>query len=305
VKGYRAAVIGAGPAGLAAALTLARSMQPTVVFDDGGPPRNAASPGVGSLLGRDKILPADLKRAGVEEIERYGHVEFVRRNVMRIEALPSGDIAITDDSGEVTEAATALLACGMVDELPPFDGIERFWGKSVINCPFCHGIELANRTWSVFVNRKEMLDVAEIYRMWTDDLTLIVDHGIKVKSKRENELAGKGIVLEFRRIRRLTGNGDELALIEFDDGTAMDYDALVVWPPQRHTDLVADLSLSLNDDGGVAVDDGYRTGVPGLYAAGDLLYAGHQNVNTALHMGNMAAAAMVLDLAKRGFVRAS
>jgi thioredoxin reductase len=301
---YRAAVVGAGPAGLAAALTLARSMQPTLVVDPGSPARNAASPGVGGLLGRDLVEPAELKRSGVEEIGRYGLVAFLRQSVALIESRPSGRFTLTTGEGTIAEAATVLLACGMIDELPPFEGIERFWGRSVINCPFCHGIELADRTWSVFVNRREILDVAEIYRMWTDDLTLLLDDGIEVEPEREAELGAKGIRLERRAVRRLFGEGARLAQIELEDGTALDCDALVVWPRQRHTDLVARLGLSRSHDGGVVVDEGYRTEVAGLYAAGDLLYAGHQNVNTALHMGNLAATSMVLDLAKRGFVRA-
>jgi thioredoxin reductase len=301
---YRAAVVGAGPAGLAAALTLARSLQPTVVFDGDDPARNAVSPGIGGLLGRDLVEPAALKRAGMEEIERYGAVRFIDRNVADIKTRPSGGFTLTDDGGTSVDVDSVLLACGMIDELPAFEGLDRFWGDSVINCPFCHGIEQRDRPWGVFVNRPEMVDVAEIYRMWTDDLTLILDDGIVVEPEREADLAAKGIRLEVRTIRRLAGEGSRLSAIEFDDDTAMDYEALVVWPPQRHTDLVAGLGLALKDDGGLAVDEGFRTDVEGLYAAGDLLYAGHQNANTALHMGNLAAAAMVLDLAKRGFMRA-
>ena len=302
---YRAAIVGAGPAGLAAALTLARAQQPTVVFDADDPPRNAASPGIGGLLGRDLVEPATLKRSGIEEIERYGSVRFIHRNVADIETRPSGGFTLTADDGTTTEADSVLLACGMIDVLPPFEGLDRLWGESVINCPFCHGIELSDRPWGVFVNRREMLEVAEIYRMWTNDLTLILDNDIVVEPEREAVLAASGTRLEYRTIRRLTGEGAALASIEFDDGTAMDYEALVIWPRQRHTDLLARLGLALNDDGGIVVDEAYRTELAGLYAAGDLLYAGHQNVNTALHMGNLAAASMVLDLAMRGFVRAT
>jgi 2-polyprenyl-6-methoxyphenol hydroxylase-like FAD-dependent oxidoreductase len=65
--------------------------------------------------------------------------------------------------------------------------------------------------------------------------------------------------------------------------------------------LAAALTLAL------AADRGVRFAAPAAPCrlAGDLLYAGHQNVNTALHMGNLAATAMVLDLAKRGFARAT
>jgi thioredoxin reductase len=119
---YRAAVVGAGPAGLAAALTLARSLQPTVVFDGDDPARNAVSPGIGGLLGRDLVEPAALKRAGMEEIERYGAVRFISRNVADIETRPSGGFTLTDDGGTSVDVDSVLLAWGMIDELPPFAG---------------------------------------------------------------------------------------------------------------------------------------------------------------------------------------
>ncbi|WP_298820626.1 FAD-dependent oxidoreductase [uncultured Roseibium sp.] len=54
--------------------------------------------------------------------------------------------------------------------------------------------------------------------------------------------------------------------------------------------------VGITPDGYAGVDEGYRTSVAGIYAAGDMIYAGHQNTPTALHMGNMAAAAIVMDL---------
>ena len=54
----------------------------------------------------------------------------------------------------------------------------------------------------------------------------------------------------------------------------------------------------MTDDGYVVVDEAFHTSLPNVYAAGDLLYAGHQNTNTALHMGNMAAVSMVFDLCR-------
>jgi len=300
----RAAVVGGGPAGLAAALTLARALQPTVVFEAPGPARNAASPAIGSLLGRDLVTPSTLRQTGRAEIERYGRVQFVDQDVQRIDYDAAGKFTVVAADGTMVEAPAVLLACGMVDVMPPFEGLDRFWGESVINCPFCHGIELGTGPWGVFVNRQVMLDVAEIYRMWTDDLTLFLDNGITVSDDRAADLAGKNIRIEDRSILRLDGEGRNLVSITLSGGTRVPCRALVVWPPQRQPDLVASLGLALNEDGGVAVDDGYRTAIEGLYATGDLLYAGHQNVNTALHMGNMAAASMVLDLAMRGWMRA-
>ena len=150
------------------------------------------------------------------------------------------------------------------------------------------------------MNRQEMVDIVEIYRTWTDDLILFLEPGIDLNAEREAELFEKGFGIERRSVQRLHGDGNDLQHIELDDGATIGRDALVLWPPQQQTDLVSSLGLNLDENNCVVVDDGYRTSLDGLYAAGDLLYAGHQNVNTALHMGNLAAATIVLDLSMTG-----
>ena len=64
MRSFRTAIVGGGPAGLAAALTLSRSLQPSILFDADSAPRNAASPAIGSLLNHDRISPEVLRQAG-------------------------------------------------------------------------------------------------------------------------------------------------------------------------------------------------------------------------------------------------
>lgn len=294
---YDAAIVGAGPAGLSAALTLVRSLRSVVVFDAPTPPRNAASPGIGGLLGREMTTPAALKTTAMAEIDGYGGARFVSQTVTALERDAHDDFIISAEDGTATRAARVLLACGMVDRFPSIAGLEDYWGTSVIYCPFCHGHELRGGRWGVFVNRAVMAEVAEIYLTWTDDLMLFLEPDITLDADREAALATNGIVVERRRVVGLQGDGSVLQAVELDDGTRADRSALVLWPMQEQTALVAALGPELDGDGYVAVDDGYRTSIDRLYAAGDLLYAGHQNVNTAIHMGALAAAAMVLDRA--------
>lgn len=292
------AIVGAGPAGLAAALTLSRALQDTIVFDATGAPRNAASRAVGSLLGRDAIPPDELRRIAFGEIERYGFVQLRRQDVDRIEGSASRGFTIVPPHGAPVTAERVLLACGVVDRLPEIEGLSRFWGSTVINCPFCDGFEVRGRPWGVYVNRPEMLDVAEIYRTWTDDVMLFLGAGISIDGGREADLLSKGFRVERRPVRRLLGDESQLAAVELDGGERIERAALILWPLQSQTDLVRALGVALDDAGCVIVDDGFRTDIDGLYAAGDLVYFGHQNVNTAIHMGNLAAAAIVLDLSK-------
>ena len=144
---YRAAIVGAGPAGLAAALTLARSMQATIVFDSTTPARNATSPGVGSLVGREKIFPADLKSTALEEIERYGHVRFVDQTVEQIETVEDDGFELTAEDGTKATATQVLLTCGMVDMLPAWKAFRLVGAPvsstarsaTVTNCVAGHG----------------------------------------------------------------------------------------------------------------------------------------------------------------------
>ncbi len=295
---HRAAVIGAGPAGLAAALTLSRALQDTIVFDAPDAYRNRDSPGVGAVLGRDGVLPQDLRGLGQQEIEGYGYARFVAEKVDGLEGDRQRGFTLVTAEGARAKASVVLLACGMVDIFPDLPGLSSFWGSSIINCPFCHGYELRQKPWGIFVHRPEMLEAAEIYRTWTDDLIFFLEPGMEPSLEREGELTAKGFGLERRRIRRFLGNAEGLSAVEVDDGTTVDRAAMVVWPHQKQCDLIANAGLALDDSGSVVVDEGYRTGVEGLYAAGDLLYQGHQNINTAIHMGNLAAATMVFDLAK-------
>lgn len=297
MSNFQVAIIGAGPAGLSAALTLSRSLQSTVVFDSPTAPRNAASPAIAGCLGRDLEAPAAFKQTALQEIDRYGFAELRQEEIMRLVVTGSGAFALTGSDGSTLQVTQLLLACGMLDRLPDFAGLSDFWGQSVINCPFCHGYELAKRPWGVFVNRPAMLEVAEIYQTWSDDLMLFLDSDMEVTPQRRAALEAKGIAIEERPIARLLGKGSSLQAIELADGVQVEREALVVWPFQSQTQLVTSLDLALDDDGCLQVDAGFRTTISGLYAAGDLIYAGHQNVNTAIHMGAMAAATMVLDRA--------
>ena len=296
--GCTVAVVGAGPAGLAAALTLSRALQDTIVFDATGAPRNAASRFVGSLLGRDAIPPDELRRIAFGEIERYGFVQLRRQDVDRIEGSASQGFTILSAQGAPVTAERVLLACGVGDRFPKIDGLSRFWGATVINCPFCDGFEVRGRPWGVYVNRPEMLDVAEIYRTWTDDVILFLGAEMSIDDGREADLISKGFRVERRAIQRLLGDGSQLSAVEMVDGERIERAVLILWPLQSQTDLVRSLGIAFDDDGCVVVDSGFRTDIDGLYAAGDLVYSGHQNVNTAIHMGNMAAASIVLDISK-------
>lgn len=295
---YQVAIAGGGPAGLAAALTLSRSMVRTVILDDPGPARNAASPHIAALPGHDLTKPAEFRRSVASELAGYGYVESHSAAIASISRSDDNGFHLATADGMQLFAQRLLLTTGMVDILPDIAGLETYWGRSVINCPFCQGFELRGRAWGILANRAGMLEAAEIYRNWTDDLVLFVPPEVELTPERIAEIEAAGIGILRRSVAAIEGDGEEIHKLALDDASAVERDVLLVWPFQRQSRIVESLAPTMTDDGYVVVDEGFHTSVPNVYAAGDLLYAGHQNTNTALHMGNMAAVSMVFDLCR-------
>src|SRR5215472_4565476 len=110
---FVAVVVGAGPAGLNAALMLGRARRRVALFDD-GEPRNAASHAMHGFLSRDGLDPAELRRIGHEQLARYDSVHLIPGRVDEAQATESGfRVETTLDRG--IEARKVLLAVGVQD----------------------------------------------------------------------------------------------------------------------------------------------------------------------------------------------
>src|SRR4051794_12040361 len=107
-------IVGAGPAGLNAALVLGRARRRVLVLDS-GEPRNCATHEMHGVLGHDGLDPAELRARGREELARYG-VEVVTAVVQDAEVL--GGAVRVMCGGRAESTRTVLLATGMLDEVP-------------------------------------------------------------------------------------------------------------------------------------------------------------------------------------------
>ncbi|MCV0426167.1 MAG: NAD(P)/FAD-dependent oxidoreductase [Roseibium sp.] len=289
------AIVGSGPAGLAAALTLSRSMIDTVILNGDRPARNASSPFVAALPGMDRRPPADIRADVRRDILSYPSTRFVDENVVDIRIGQQGfDLVL--ENGSSLNAEILLLATGMQDILPQVAGLEEVWGTSVINCPFCHGYEWKDRKWGIYAHRPEVIDAAEIYRNWTSDLVYFLDPDLALTEDRHRDLAAMGIAIERMLPNAVLSENGTLARAKLPDGRSVPLDCMLIYPYQKQADLLSGINVTMSENGYVEVDEGFRTNLPNIYAAGDLTYGGHQNTPTAFHMGNMAAATIVMDL---------
>lgn len=298
VADLEVAVIGGGPAGLSAALTLARAGRRVLVLD-AGKPRNAASPGVQGFLSRDGLLPTLLRREAREQIEAYGTVRFADDRVVDI-ARHGDRFRLLGAAGERHQAHLAILAVGMVDRYPDIEGFEALWGSRIIHCAFCHGWENRGRRWGLLAGSLQEVAQAQRFLLWSDELCVFLPPGLAVPQHVRAGLASRNISLESRRVVRVVAADEsDLAGVELEDGDFVACGTLVYQPQQHQSSLVAHLGLRLDSDQRIAVSCDGETSLPGLYAAGDITPGG-QNVSLAAAEGNQLGMAVAHQLAAMG-----
>jgi thioredoxin reductase len=299
---YDVVIIGGGPAGLAAALNLGRARK-RVLLCEAGTPRNAAATHVYGFLTRDGTPPAEMRAIARAQLQRYPNVEV---RDARVEAITGdkGAFKVRTEAGSV-EARRILLASGLIDEPPDLDGMRALWGRSVFQCPYCHGWEAQDRRFGYLASRVEMAEFPLLLRGWTHDVTLFTNAGFALNDDLRARLAQGGVRIEERKVARLVAGGDGLlARIDVDEGS-LPLDVLFVHPHQKQTPLVQSLDLALDDAGFVKVNEQLESSRPGIYAAGD---AATQRQSAVLAAGaGMLAAAMMnmgltLDLAAAGLL---
>ncbi|NUR04140.1 MAG: NAD(P)/FAD-dependent oxidoreductase [Streptomyces sp.] len=294
---YDAAIIGAGPAGLNAALTLGRARRTAIVCDSGSP-RNATVEHAHGFLSRDGVPPSELRAIGREEVSRYG-VEFRDLGVTAAERTDEG-FTLTLTDGSTVTSRRVVLATGLVDELPEVDGLAAMWGRSAFNCPYCNGWELSDRPIAVLGGDAEAVVLALHMRRWSQDLVVCTDGPAKFDDTQRGQLAAAGVTIREDAIRRFDGVDGSLRAVEFSTGEELEREAVFLRTrTSQRSDIGKQLGCNHFDDGAVEVNDFQQTTVPGVFAVGDtarrasLPFAAAQLVIAA---ASGALAAVVIDL---------
>ena len=295
-------VIGGGPAGLTAAIYLARFHLSVAVVDAGHSrasliplTRNHAGFPDG-ISGNDLLVrmrdQARLYRADL----RNGRVESIVRN---------DDSFVATMEGAAIAARSVLLATGVVNRRPAM--LDDAAHQQALNdgrlryCPICDGYEVTDRRIAVFGTGDRGCDEALFLRSYTADITLAApegghdltnvhygrlrDAGVKVVgSCRTIALAGDMIILQV--------NGERLSFDSLYPALGSDV----------CSELAEPLGAAMSEAGCLKVDTHQRTNIPGLYAAGDVVL-GLDQISHAMGGGGVAATTIRNDLAEKAPLR--
>lgn len=272
---WEVAVVGGGPAGLAAAQWLARYRR-RVLLIDGNDPRNAVTWAVHGYLGVPDPSPAELRRIGRAQAADAG-ARLEAGEVARIEGeIDAFRLHLSD--GRAVSARRVLLATGLRDITPEVPGFDAFYGRSIWHCPDCDGPSVTGRKVGVIGWGKGIARFCMWLLTWTDDLVVLThSHPHGMDDAAWAALGRFGIRLRGEAIVAL--EGDErtgaVARVRFHDGTAEDVDGLffhIACGPG--SPLPAELGCALaegnEDEGILAISSEHETSVPGVFAAGDI-----------------------------------
>jgi thioredoxin reductase len=259
-------IVGAGPAGLNAALVLGRARRRVLILDAGAP-RNYATHEMHGVLGHDGLDPAELRARGRAELARYG-VQVVTHEVQDAEVL-DGAIRVTcADRAELTR--TVLLATGMLDELPDVPGFADVWGTSAHTCPYCDGFEHRDERVAVLAAGDRGEHLAVLLRQWSDDVVLLSDGPHNLAAAQLARVQASGVPVIETPVVGLDSDSGGLRRVRLGDGQTLDRDALFFYIGWRLRNEVArTLGCELRDDGSIAVDSNQGTTIDRVYAAGN------------------------------------
>jgi thioredoxin reductase len=265
---YDCIIVGAGPAGLSAALMLGRCRRRVLVCE-AGEPRNARSKGLRNYLTRDGTAPLEFLRLARKEVEEYPTIEFLPAEVKDARRTSDGFTVVLADRTELS-TDKLLLATGVVDDLPDIDGLRPLYGTSVHHCPYCDGWEWRDQPIAIFGRGEEGSALALALTVWSDDLVLCTDGPNGLTRTQREQLEGVGIEVREDEVVRLEGQRGWLSRIIFAEGQPLPRRALFLSSAQhQRSDLALRLGCRFTENGAVNTGSCEATDVPGLYVAGD------------------------------------
>jgi len=288
---YDVAIVGGGPAGLSAALWLARYLHRVVVVD-AGDPRNWETRGINGIIGSQGIRSPELRRQARDDAMRFG-AEFIDDMVSEVQNLNSERFNLTLANNGKIAARRLLLAIGIKDVWPKIPGLGECYGETAHVCPDCDGYETRGCKTVVIGSGRKAVGMALNLTTWTDQIVICTNgKPADMTQAYLDKLKSLNIPVLEAGVSRITSSDGEIRCINLEGGMQLDchrlYFAIGQYPAD---DLGVQLKCERDDDGHIVVDDKKHTSVLNVFAAGDIV-PGPQLAIAAASDGAIAALAI-------------
>ncbi len=284
-----ALIVGGGPAGLIAAVYLARFRRTVVVVD--------AESGRASLIPRSHNFPGFpdgirgtelLDRLRAQAV-RYG-AQIVAGRVERIERIAGGAFAVQSTAAPI-EARMLMLATGVVDVEPDLPNLRDVIRRGLVrHCPICDGFEIDGQRVAIIGAGAQGAREALFIRHFSDDVTLFTLGGDPQSDQDRAALQAADIRIVEEPLAEVAVEHDAIVGLQTIDGRAHRFDTLYsALGCIPNATIAAALDVERGDDGMIVTDRHLHTSVANVYACGDIV---HDSLNQiAVAAGHAAIAA--------------
>ncbi|MGH7023820.1 MAG: NAD(P)/FAD-dependent oxidoreductase [Caulobacteraceae bacterium] len=290
-------IVGAGPAGLTAAIYLARFRRSVLIADCGASrakrvPRSHNLPGFPKgIRGEDLLDRLSDQAASFEISVRRCQVEDLRRgSSARFEARIDGDWA---------PARSLILATGVVDTIPVLPAIAEAIDKGVVRiCPICDGYEARDGRIGVVGDGDHAAREALFLRTYSRDVELVVTPNAQLSTAMTGALAESHIKANRGELSSVELHGHRVRVALSDEPGPVHFDILyAAFGVTPQTTLAGRLGAELDGEGRLRVGEHQETSIPGLFAAGDVV-RGLNQISVAEGEASIAACAVHTGLGR-------
>ncbi len=287
-------IVGGGPAGLTAALYLARFERRFLVVDAGDSRASWIPTSHNIPVFADGISGREILARQREHLARYG-VQVVAGKVAALRKAEVGFLAAyevrTGRSREV-RARRVLLAIGAADVEPDLPDLSDAARRGLVRyCPICDGFEARGKRIAVIGHGDRGLGEAVfVARTYSRDVTLLtLGQGMDLDADERERVSEHGIKVVHEPVAEIGIEGGRITLLRTASGKEHRFEVLYsALGLKLRSELAQTLGAEHDGTGAVIVDEHSRTTVPGLYAAGGVV-RGLDQVVVAMGHGAVAA----------------
>ncbi|MBT2813288.1 thioredoxin-disulfide reductase [Staphylococcus coagulans] len=292
---YDVAIIGAGPAGMTAAVYASRANLKTVMIERGVPGGQMANTEeVENFPGFEMISGPDLSNKMFDHSKKFG-AEYKYGDIKGIE--DKGDYKVIDLGTSEIEATAVIIATGAEYKKIGVPGEEQLGGRGVSYCAVCDGAFFKNKNVYVVGGGDSAVEEGTYLTKFADKVTIVHRRDQLRAQKILQDRAFKNEKIDFiwnhtlKSVNEKEGKVGSLTLVSTVDGTeqTVDADGLFVYIGMKPlTQPFENLGIT-NEAGYIVANPDMSTAVKGIYVAGDVREKGLRQIVTATSDGSIAA----------------
>ena len=294
-------IVGAGPAGMCAALYTGRSMLRTVVLERGIPGGELLNTEkLDDWIGEKSILGWELARKFEEHSREFG-AEFVTTNVHKVTRLDDGTFETVTDTGEVYRSPAVIVTAGGTPVKLGIPGEQEYAGRGVSYCAICDGAFFKQQTIAVVGGGDAAVEEADFLTRYAEKVYVIHRRDSFRASKilQERLFANPKIEVIWNSVaEEVLGDAGGLMTglrirdVMSDTVRTLDATGCFVFVGFRPNTGIIDGHFDHDEMGYIVTDSIMQTSIKGLFAAGDLRSQLTRQVTTAVGDATTAAIAV-------------